>query len=375
MTKRIDRFKPQTQYTAIKRGKRGEEMGTRIPRMGKIRLGVKAETAKGVEYPKEVDYFVCPPEVVAVYGEEPKELDVYLPHEDPDYFFPHAYKRYQGSRLTCKGDGETASRINTETGEQYAVECTCSELDEKKCSARGSLFVILPDVILSQAYQIDTGSFANIKEILSSAMIIRALASRVSWIPLKLKRVPTPVQTPDGKVVKKALLKLVLEGNQAEIARYRVGDAISIAGAGEVLALPPAPSDEEDELPPDSDNIVDAEVLTDSKDESPEDAPGAAQGDPPQGTLTEGGDRQAYPPAQDTPPPKLSDPDKKLPPGKQKLLLAMLKGKGVDSEKEIADLFRRWYDCELAALPASAFEDAKVRISALKSDVEPEGPF
>ena len=32
----------------------------RLPRLGKIHLGVKAKNEKGVEYPKAVDYFVVP---------------------------------------------------------------------------------------------------------------------------------------------------------------------------------------------------------------------------------------------------------------------------------------------------------------------------
>jgi hypothetical protein len=44
----------------------------RLPRLGKIRLGIKCKSVStGNEYPKEVEYFVCPPEVQKVYGEKP----------------------------------------------------------------------------------------------------------------------------------------------------------------------------------------------------------------------------------------------------------------------------------------------------------------
>ena len=47
----------------------------RLPRMGKIRLGIKKKSEKsGKEYPSAVDYFVCPPEVIAVYGDNPRDL-------------------------------------------------------------------------------------------------------------------------------------------------------------------------------------------------------------------------------------------------------------------------------------------------------------
>ena len=37
-----------------------------LPRLGKIRLGKKAQTRTGKEYPVQTSYFVCPQEVVDV---------------------------------------------------------------------------------------------------------------------------------------------------------------------------------------------------------------------------------------------------------------------------------------------------------------------
>jgi len=57
----------------------------RLPRIGKIRLGVKKKSPRtGAEYPVATDYFVCPTEVQAVYGEKPKRLDVIIPLEDEE---------------------------------------------------------------------------------------------------------------------------------------------------------------------------------------------------------------------------------------------------------------------------------------------------
>ena len=44
----------------------------RLPRLGKIRLGIKEEGADGKLYPTPTDYFVCPDEVKKVFGEKPK---------------------------------------------------------------------------------------------------------------------------------------------------------------------------------------------------------------------------------------------------------------------------------------------------------------
>ena len=36
----------------------------RLPRLGKIRLGIKKKTKGGVEYPFATEYFIVPPEIV-----------------------------------------------------------------------------------------------------------------------------------------------------------------------------------------------------------------------------------------------------------------------------------------------------------------------
>jgi hypothetical protein len=57
----------------------------RLPRLGKIKMGIKVKTTLGVEYPQKTDYFVVPPEVADVYGDRPKALDIIIPVEDEDY--------------------------------------------------------------------------------------------------------------------------------------------------------------------------------------------------------------------------------------------------------------------------------------------------
>jgi len=91
----------------------------RLPRLGIIRLGIKKKSAKGVEYPAEVDYFVVPPEVQKLYGEKPKELDVMIPLNEIEAVFPCAYKHYGSSKgLKCSGDGEKAWRVNEQRADK-----------------------------------------------------------------------------------------------------------------------------------------------------------------------------------------------------------------------------------------------------------------
>ena len=77
-------FTQQKRVTRIK----GLSDVRRLPRIGKIRLGVKKVAKSGKEYPAEVPWFVCPDEVCQVCGPEPTGLDIMLPVEDPEIISP-----------------------------------------------------------------------------------------------------------------------------------------------------------------------------------------------------------------------------------------------------------------------------------------------
>lgn len=188
-------FRPQ--FTTIK----GISERRRLPRLGKIRLGIKATSQKtGKEYPKEVDYFVCPPEVQAVYGENPKELDIMLPVNDLGIVLPTAYKWYGRSfGVKCVGDGETAMRSYGEEG-MKEVDCPCKHLKSEEntkgeCNRIAHFLFILPQVSMGGVYQIDTGSINSIIDIQSgldyTATLVASVTGeyRFAMIPLKLKRV------------------------------------------------------------------------------------------------------------------------------------------------------------------------------------------
>ncbi len=173
-----------------------------LPRLGKIRLGVKAKSAKsGKEYPKEVDYFVCPPEVQKVYGEKPTLIDVMFPSEQQADCIPYCYKSYSSTqRLKCKGNGETATFFNQETKEMEERTCPCEALDNGNCSKRGHLMIILPKVSLGGVYQVDTGSGVNINRVLDAMDYWKGMVGRCKCIPLTLERVKEKMQGPDGKM-------------------------------------------------------------------------------------------------------------------------------------------------------------------------------
>lgn len=271
MSMPMNRFRPKPSYTRIE----GLSSTLRLPRLGKIRLGVKvkkrdrdnrckhpdAELCLYCSYPKDVDYFVVPPEVQEIYGESPKELDVLIPCESQEMFFPQSLKCYRGNRLWCRGDGKEATRINMDTGEMTTRDCPCEHYHgnehpaDPKCFEKAHLMVLLPKISMGGAWQVDTGSVTNIIEINSTIEWLRGMIGRIAFVPLKLKRVPRQMQVTEagGKVrtVTKALLKLEFEGDIMKIAALRQADIISIEGGTAPKALiPPRPVDDGDDAAP-----------------------------------------------------------------------------------------------------------------------------
>lgn len=201
----------------------------RPPRLGKIRLGVKATSQKGTQYPKEVPHFVVPPEVALVFGEEPTELDVMLISDSREVNFPVAYTWYGANGAKCKGDGETASRLQDD-GSWKERSCTCDMLGKPKgCKLVGHLFVMIPAVSIAGAYQISTSSSNSIIDVQSGMAYIEAVFGRsCALIPLKLKR--EPIQTNyQGKKATHYTMKLTFDESSREVvqhAKLRLGNSV-----------------------------------------------------------------------------------------------------------------------------------------------------
>ena len=97
------------------------ELRSRLPRLGKIKLGIKKTAGSGKQYPAEVPYFVLPSELIdrdpERFGKQPTVLDVMFPSDDPTFVLEVWYLRYQGSGgpqggvLTLRCDGETAQEF------------------------------------------------------------------------------------------------------------------------------------------------------------------------------------------------------------------------------------------------------------------------
>lgn len=191
----------------------------RLPRLGKIRMGIKKiSQTSGKEYPAETEYFVCPPEVQKVFGEKPTELEIMFPIDNLDVIFPQAYTMYGSTKgVKCKGNGETALRKDEETGawNEYSP-CPCEYLDTKKCSLRGHLQFMIPKVNMGGVYQLDTGSYNSTVDVNSGLDYVAELVGRFNMLPLVLKRVPRETHAEGGKQTHYTLM-VELRANLPEI--------------------------------------------------------------------------------------------------------------------------------------------------------------
>ena len=262
----------------------------RLPRLGKIRLGIKKVTPAGKEYPAEIDYFRIDPKTPSelenknladefhrLYGDKPKQIKVMFPLPDTSVFFPQFYKRYGGSVLKCKGDGLEANCISKEMAaglnvlrdnEMGGVVCECKGQEcpyymQKKCTESASLSILLPELKGAGVWEIVTGSYHSIVNINSCLEYIKAVCGRVHMIPLKLERREQQI-TYEGKTSKHYTLHVNMDFSLADLQKLALIDATKI-----MLELPAPEIDKEDilfhqnaEINPVETEVTDAEIIS-----------------------------------------------------------------------------------------------------------------
>ena len=242
----------------------------RLPRLGKIRLGVKKVSSGGAEYPAEIDYFKLDPqtpselenkkildEFMNLYGEKPKSIKIMFPVADPGIYFPQFYKRYGSSTLLqCKGNGETASCGTQEFAKGLKVigldemgltmvECKgkeCSYYKDKKCTEVGVLQILLPELPGAGVWQISTGSYNSIVNLNSCIDYIIAVCGRAHMIPLTLERREQEIQY-EGKKGKHWILHINMDFKLVDLQKFALIEPTKM-----MLELPAPDSDKEDIL-------------------------------------------------------------------------------------------------------------------------------
>ena len=263
----------------LKKERESEEMAIkglsevrRLPRAGKIRLGIKKTTGGGAEYPAEVNYFILDPQTPSelenkkliemfhkLYGEQPKSINIMFPLSDTNLIFPQFYKRYgKSTMLQCKGDGEFAKCATEEFSKDLErakltaddlptdikVICKgreCPYYKSKACSEVATLQVLLPDLPGSGVWQITTGSYNSIVNINSCLDYIRAITGRFHMLPLTLERRAQDIAY-EGKKREHYILHIDMALPLAALQKYAQIDSTKI-----LLELP-APEQEKEDI-------------------------------------------------------------------------------------------------------------------------------
>ena len=220
----------------------------RLPRLGKISLGIKKTTKKDgsacAPYPTEVDYFVVSEKVQEVFGEKPKELRIMFPIENRDIYFQQWYKCYGTNLLKCKGDGEKAFTWDEKGGGMVEIPCPCEKLDKGECKQIGILQFLMPDVPGAGIWQVTTSSRNSIIDLNSGIDFVKAIAGRAHMVPLLLKREPMEMQRiEDGKPKKSThyTLKIDLDNDVSLRQLQRYGRITP-----ETILLPPVDESKDD---------------------------------------------------------------------------------------------------------------------------------
>ena len=221
----------------------------RLPRLGKIRLGLKKEV-EGLSFPEPTDYFVCPEEVKKVFGEKPRELRIMFPTNDPSQWASQYLRCYSESRrLICRGNGKTAvARVNsgigdTELREKQCNPSNCCAYQRGICSNVMNLQFLLPECPGFGVYQISTGSYHSMMNINGSLELIYYYYSRFAMIPLSLQLVEQEVH-PEERTKIARVLNLAPRYSLVEMQKY------ARIPPGQALVLPPPDSEAPDDLFP-----------------------------------------------------------------------------------------------------------------------------
>lgn len=234
-----------------------------LPRVGKVRTGVKKEHTKDdnsvIELPSAVDYFVVNHDKVTsrlsaasfdrVYGKEPRELKIMLPAPRTNDLLSGAYRRYKAGELLerkCTGPGGT-SVVRGPDGEWISGPCQCERegLDPERdktgpnahCAKRWTFSFLMMHVAGLGIWQWDTGSIIAAEGITSTLLLIEQFRGHLQGAECVLRVVPRKV-APKGK--SKTVFIVELGAGDMTPA-----EALAIAADGaRRVELPPSSLDE-----------------------------------------------------------------------------------------------------------------------------------
>ena len=130
-------------------------------------------------------------------------IPIRLLYNDTDLNFPTRLASYVSGKLSCTGDGETATKRIDDFTKTHPCPCPRFEqgYDGKdKCKPMGTLNCIIDEAgLFGQAHKFRTTSMNSVKGILGGIELIRtATNGRIAGLPLMLTMNAKSTQTPQG---------------------------------------------------------------------------------------------------------------------------------------------------------------------------------
>ena len=223
---------------------------------GTIRLGEKRATSNGGQRPVDLEYFNLKdaPAVAAVYGQEPKEIDIAVWSNNVDEIAPAWLKWYGGAikdkdgntiggRLKCYGngpyeDGRPGNAIYLDKKDPLTkvaptrpcLGTKCPDWNnangQQQCKQMMTIYCMLPLVSVKDFYAITTSSWRSIKQILTMLAAAKELRQgHLSGAVFKLVREEQviPYTDKNGAQKQSTHSPIMLRNNDEFLEKHQIG--------------------------------------------------------------------------------------------------------------------------------------------------------
>jgi hypothetical protein len=180
-----------------------------FPRLGKIKKGgEKPKSGPG----KDLDYFrfdttaLIQQKIQAIYGSEPRELRVWLPHSEIEQNFDPWMKEYSAGSLKRQCDGDQqhvwmeGNQIKSVSGGCQPLACV-RETTGCECRRVAHLPVMIAELFAEGVigyFALETHAINDILGITANLQAAYALRSNLCGIPFVLRRQMRNISTPRG---------------------------------------------------------------------------------------------------------------------------------------------------------------------------------
>lgn len=217
---------------------------TRLPRVGRIRLGEKVSGR-----PKGVDYFrveedesgITSVEAAAafhdVYGDQPKSIRIQIAGHTVDDVLDQAFRFYGkgGLKRRCEGPGGQCSERTT-TGDWQDGPCACETRNDHVCELSWSFQFLLPDVSGVGVWDLSSGSEMSRDAIVGFLQMMLVLRGAIALLECDMR----------------VVMKTGRAGSLVPTVELRAHDATPrqmLEAQPDQVALPELPSPALDEAP------------------------------------------------------------------------------------------------------------------------------